>query len=439
MFPANPFDTGVDRFLVIVAVLLFWGYAILALVRLLRRRRPELVVSLPLGAGYLIRVLAIAGVTATGIGSSLRGGDEVGFLQSAHSIAATGFASSDWLPFGHYGLHEIAFALQLRLGEFTVDTMRVADVGLAMIGIALMVVAVHDLAGKRASRLAAWLLAIEPASIFFGEVLHKEPFIMFATGLVVFGATKTWQRLHLGGVILMAAGGAVAVATRPYAGWFLISAAVFLAMHAAVRNLDQRSRAVPVLLAVVAVIAIATPVVLHSTTKQSLRVLQVSQTANVQAAGTAGNNLALEQIDFSTRGAIVTHLPQRVADLLLRPWPWQIGDASQRLGVIGTFVAYAALYLLALYFLRWRRRAFQLAAPLLYPLGFLVIAYSLSVGNAGTGFRYRSQIVVLVIAAVVTLRERWLEEPAAVPLTFPRWNGSRRAGLALAPASSELG
>jgi hypothetical protein len=44
----------------------------------------------------------------------------------------------------------------------------------------------------------------------------------------------------------------------------------------------------------------------------------------------------------------------------------------------------------------------------LYPLFFLLIAYSLAVGNAGTGFRYRSQLVMLVIAAMVVLRERWL-------------------------------
>jgi hypothetical protein len=36
---------------------------------------------------------------------------------------------------------------------------------------------------------------------------------------------------------------------------------------------------------------------------------------------------------------------------------------------------------------------------------FLLIAYSLSAGNAGTGFRYRSHLVTLGIAAVVVLRE----------------------------------
>jgi hypothetical protein len=231
--------------------------------------------------------------------------------------------------------------------------------------------------------------------------------MMLASGLVVFGGTKTWKGLNPAGLLLMSAGGAVAVATRPYAGWFLVSAAVFLAMHAAVRNLDQRGRAIGMLVGAVAVIGVATPVVLQKTSKQSLAVLQVSQNANATAAGTQGNNLALEQVNFSSRSAIITNLPKRISDLLLRPFIWQLGDASQRLGVVGTLVAYAAFYLLGLYALRWRRRMFDIAGPLLYPMVFLLIAYSLSVGNAGTGFRYRTQLVVLMIPAVVLLREQW--------------------------------
>jgi hypothetical protein len=422
-----------------LAVLLFWAYAVLVLVRFLKRRRPELAVASPIVVAYLVRVLAIAAVGATGVGSSLRGGDEIGFVSFAHAIAGSSFSSSDWLPFGHYGLYEIVFALQLRLGEFTVDTMRITDVGLATIGMTLIVVAVYDLAGPRASRLTAWLLALEPASIFFSQVLHKEPFMFLAIGLVVFGGTKIWQRLSWGGVMLMAAGGAVAVATRPYAGWFLVSAAVFVTLHAVVRNFDQRGRAIPMLLTVVAVVVVATPAVLQKTSSQSLQALQASQTANAQAAGTAGNSLALEQVNYSTRTAIITNLPPRIADLLLRPWPWQIGDSSQRFGLLGTFVAYIALWVLARYLLRWRRRrAIELAAPLLYPLLFLLIAYSLSVGNAGTGFRYRSQLVVLMIAAAVVFREQWLRSPVVAPAARVRL--PRRPQFAgLAPRSASAG
>ena len=44
--------------------------------------------------------------------------------------------------------------------------------------------------------------------------------------------------------------------------------------------------------------------------------------------------------------------------------------------------------------------------PLLYPLLFLLVAYSLSVGNAGTGFRYRTHLVTLGIGIMAILREQ---------------------------------
>jgi hypothetical protein len=51
-----------------------------------------------------------------------------------------------------------------------------------------------------------------------------------------------------------------------------------------------------------------------------------------------------------------------------------------------------------------------------YPALFLTIAYALSVGNAGTGYRYRTHLVVLGLATLVILREhakRAEEEEAA--------------------------
>ena len=407
-FPPNPYDTGFDRYLVMVSVLLFWLYLILALIRFLRRRRPELAVGLPLAVAYGIRALAIPAVTLTGVGNSLRGGDEVLFMQNAHAIAAHAFPSNVWNPFGIHRLYQVVFALQLKFGQFTVSTLRLTEVGVAVIGTALIVVSVYDLASPRAARLAAWLLAVEPASIFFSQLLHKEPFMMLATGLVAFGGTRVWRRLNLAGLMTLGLGCAVAVATRPYAGWLLIGAAALVTLQAAVRHVDRRKRAITALLGLAAILAIGIPFALHKTTKQGLRTLRIAQKAYAQDAGTPGNNLALEKVDFSSRNAIITNLPRRISELLLRPWPWQVGDTSQQLGVLGTLVAYSALYLLVLYFVRWRTRAFTLAAPLLYPLFFLTIAYAVSVGNAGTGFRYRSELVVPLIAAIVVLREAWL-------------------------------
>ena len=409
-------DTALQNLEGVALVTLLVGCALAYGVRLLKRSRRDFQVSAPLAVGFGIRLVAIAGIGATGLSSTLRGGDETTFLSLAGDLATQPLGHGD-LPHGPYQLHTVLFALQLKLGFLTQGAMRITQVGIAMLGVVLILAAVYDLAGGRAARLAAWLLAFEPASIFFNSALHKEPLMELAAGLVVFGGTRIWLRLDVRGILICALGGLIAVETRSYAGWFLVSAAVLLLLHAALRGLDRPMRAMPLIYAVAIIAFIATPVLIQASSKKNLQQLQLSQTANATGAGqgTGGpnsSNLALEQVDFSTRGAILKNLPKRIRDVILKPYPWQLGDSSQRFGALGTLVAYAVLLLLLRYAWLSRGSILSRAAPLLYPLLFLLIAYALSAGNAGTGFRYRSHLVTLGIAAMVILREQVLRARA---------------------------
>jgi hypothetical protein len=431
--------SGAEAIETVVLATLISAYALIFAITRLRRSRPDFRVGLPLAVGFGIRLAAIAGISTTGLSSTLRGGDENTFLYYAHVIANSPWGSG-YFPHGQYQLHTELFALQLRLGNFTVGAMRIIQVGLAMLGVVLLLAAVHDLANAKAARLAAWLLVLEPASIFFNSAIHKEPLMELAGGLVVFGATRIWLRLDVRGILICALGGLIAVETRSYAGWFLVSAAVFLLLHAALRNIDRPMRAMPVIYAVAVIAFVATPVLIQASSKQSLQSLQQSQNANAQSIGTGtsganSNNLALEQVDFSTRGAIFNNLPKRIRDVILKPYPWQLGNTSQRFGAIGTLFAYAILLLLLRYAWLSRGRILPRAAPLLYPLFFLLIAYSLSAGNAGTGFRYRSHLVTLLIGAMVILRAYAVRAPAESPART-KHRGGRESQRLRAPAAS---
>src|SRR5205085_6904077 len=207
------------------------------------------------------------------------------------------------------------------LGFLSVGAMRIVQVGIAMTGVILILAAVYDLAGGHAARLAAWILALEPASIFFNSGLLKEPNMELAAGLIVFGGTMIWLRLDVRGILVCALGGLIAVETRPYAGWFLVSAAVLLLLHAALRHLDRPLRAMPAIYAVALIAFVATPVLVQASSKKNLEPLQQSQDANAAGAGqgTGGantSNLALERVNLSTRSAILTNLPRRMRDLI---------------------------------------------------------------------------------------------------------------------------
>jgi hypothetical protein len=380
----------------------------------LRRRRPDFAIGTPIIVGVGIRLLAIAGVASSGLQSSLRGGDETTFLTYARLLSEEPFGHGYW-PHGPYPLHTVVFATQLKLGGFTEGALRVTQVGIATLGVILLAAAVHDLAGQRPARMMAWILAFEPASIFFNSALHKEPLMLLASGLMVFGGTKMWRRLDLTGLFLMALGGFIAVKTRPYAGWFLISGGTLVILHSALRRLDRPLRAMPLVYAVVIAAFIATPAILQVTSKKSLTTLQQSQTANAEAAGTAGNNLALESVDYSTRGKVFANLPKRIRDILIRPYPWQVSNASQQLGAVGSLFALGILAMLLWELPRRWGEIMTLSGPILYPMIFLLMAYALSAGNAGTGFRYRTHIVLLAIAVLMALRKGVVPAPEPAP------------------------
>jgi hypothetical protein len=407
--------TGFEQVEGVVLMILVVGFVFWLLIRKLASSRPEFRIGVPVAVAYGLRVAAIAAISMTGLGATLRGGDETEFLHLARILALQPLGHGD-LPHGRFQLQTVVFALEMKLGFLTEGAMRIVQVGIALVGVILILAVVYDLAGRRAARFAAWFFAFEPGSTFFDSALHKDPNMELAAGLVVFGGAMLWRRLDVRGIFVCALGCVIAVETRAYAGWFLVAAAVLLLLHAALRHMDRPLRAVPAIYAVVVAILVATPVLLQLSSKNNLQALQNSVNANASGAGESsgasaagnGDNLALEQVNVSSRGAILRSLPTRIRELIAEPYPWQLADTSQRLGAIGTLVAYAVLLLLLRYAWLSRGQIFARAGPLLYPLFLLTMAYALSVGNAGTGFRYRTHLVTLAIAAMVILREHVL-------------------------------
>jgi hypothetical protein len=278
--------------------------------------------------------------------------------------------------------------------------LRAEVVAVSVCGLALLAAAVHHLAGRRASLITAWVLALEPTNVFFSGILHKEPFMLLAEGLVAYGGAKLWKTGRFTGLIPMIVGCLIATATRPYVGWFLAAAAAAVALHAGVR---LRSRASFGLVTVILALGVVFfPAVWNASSHKQLQKLQGSQDANAKDTGA---NLSLERVDYSTRGKLVVNLPKRVLDIVTKPYPWQVGNTSQQLGVLGTTTMFLGLLARIATMLKDSRRIFSRAGPLIYPLLFLLVAYSISAGNAGTAFRYRTHLVAFLFALVCTLRE----------------------------------
>jgi hypothetical protein len=398
----------------VALTVLLGGAAIWLVMRALGRTRPNLDIRRQLWIAFALRVFAAAALSLTTFAATARGGDEPGFIFEAHLLARTPFSSHYWLHAltGHYAvgqlfnetgtLHIFLMALQVRFFGASVLAMRTTMAAISVIGIALIAGAAYELAGARAAKLTAWVIALEPANIFFSTALHKEPTLYLAVGMIAFGGALLWRRARFGPVVLMILGCLVATASRPYAGWFLAAGCALILLHAAVRAASSSTGwAVTIATIVVGVAALSTPAVAQKTTQSGLTEIQSSQAAN---AADTKSHLALGAVDFSTRGKVIVNLPRRMFDLMFRPYPWQVANASEQLGVIESLFVLALIALLARAIFYRTRALLGTVGPLLYPAFTLLVAYSLAVGNAGTGFRYRTQLVLLMVPIVLVLR-----------------------------------
>jgi hypothetical protein len=377
------------------------AWVVYMVLRSLRSRRPDFKVGAPILLGGVGRMFVLAFVGLTGAGSGLRGADELTFMEHATALAHTPFGTADWFTSATGHLNEFLMAVQLKVFNASMDSMRVTQVVLTMLGLLWLCAAVYDVAGPRAARFAAWLMMLEPANLFFSSILHKEPLMYFATGLVALGCVRMWRDMDAWGLSLMTIGCYVAITTRPYAGYFLLAGAVFSSLHAALAQLGgRRTRAVPLLIAITAGIALATGPLQRISDKELAR-LQSSQSATTSALR---GNLSFEPLDYSTPLDVVKNLPRRLYDVTFKPYPWQAANTSQQLGVIGTLAALATFFMLFRLLLQ-RRRAGGLrrVLPFLYPALFLFSAYAISAGNAGTSFRYRTTVLVVLLAALAIL------------------------------------
>ena len=380
----------------LAAALLAW--ALFLLVRKLHGTRAGLAIGVPIAVAAVARLAATAVVSLSETLAPLRGPDELVFLARAEELAQQPVLSEASFTTLTGDLHVWLFSVQLRLaGDPTEFGMRIVQIAIAGAGLALLAAAVYDLAGPRAAAVFAWVAALEPGNVFFSGLLHKEPLVLLGEALVVLGGVRMWKEADTRAAALMLGGVAVAGAARSYAGWFLLAAAVAVTTHALMR---RRARfAGRQALAAVLIVSVALVTASSISVERNLQILEESQEANTTDPY---SNLPLEPVDFSSPRGIVVDLPRRIRDVVLRPYPWQVENTSQRLGVLGTMAAWALLGALVVLALRRRTDVLRLAAPVAYPLLFMTIAYSLGTGNAGTGFRYRVHVVVLA-AAVVTM------------------------------------
>jgi hypothetical protein len=262
--------------------------------------------------------------------------------------------------------------------------------------------AIYD---RRVARTAMLLTAYFPQMIFWSTALYKDPAVMLCIALNILAVVRLRQRLgvHWISVYLLTSFGLV---------WLRFYIFYATAAAAAVGIFMRHRRGVTGLASQVALVSAMIVLLLYTPLGQEVRLqarfldLQVLSTSRIDLAR-AGSGFASEA-DVSTIGGVVSLLPLGVVHLLFAPFPWTVSNLRQALALPDVLMWYALVPALirGVYFTRSRMRE---TMPILVFTTALTLAYGAFLGNVGTAYRQRTQIMMfyfLFIADGIHRRER---------------------------------
>jgi hypothetical protein len=101
-----------------------------------------------------------------------------------------------------------------------------------------------------------------------------------------------------------------------------------------------------------------------------------------------------KDIDVSTPEGVLTAVPVGMAYLILAPFPWQLTSVRQLITLPEMVVWWASLPLLVLGLWFAIKHRIREVAPILIFTTLLTITYSILMGNVGTAYRQRAQLLI---------------------------------------------
>lgn len=368
--------------------------AVVLLARALGRHRPGGRFGVIAGVALGTRTLTTLLVAALGsYGAKIRGLDDPLFLGEARHLGGLALTNGQWLTSVKGNFLTTLTGLQVRtLTDPAPLGMRLSMAAIGAAAVLFLAAAAYDVAGRSAAWVAGGLVAIEPSNVFFSTILQKDALVVLAEGVVCLGAVRAWVHGSAWqGVALMAGGCLLAAAARPYAGFMLGVGAAIVAVMVLVRAWRGQRRRLAWLAASLVVLMAAAIAFGHGAASQHIHSLQTFYQSQTSRVG----KLALPSVDLTTPTGFVTGLVQRTYEYIVLPYPWQVADLQQRLGVLPTLLAWCLVVAVLVALVR-RRRQLATVAPVLVLTVVVIVSYALTTANAGTGFRHRTHLLFML-------------------------------------------
>ena len=245
---------------------------------------------------------------------------------------------------------------------------------------------------KRVATTAMLFTAFFPQMIFWSSALYKDPAVMFCIAANILCVFRLKRRLSLSWIAIYVLTAGARVWLRFYIFYVVLAAmlAGFFGGHrrGAVLGLVTQL----LLITCVLGLLVLTPVGQEALLQSRFLDLESLQSSRLDLAARGDSGFAREA-DVSTIGGLVSTLPVGVVYLLFAPFPWTISNLRQLLAlpdVLAWYVLTPALIAgIGLALKRLRE-----TMPILVFTTALTLAYGVFLGNVGTAYRQRTQIMM---------------------------------------------
>ncbi len=179
---------------------------------------------MPLAVALALRLIAVAIAAAVpSLGHKLTTTDEARFIATTRQLARLPLDSHAWVTSLVHSVQVIPWALTYKLfGDCGSFPLRLEQIALSLIAITVVSLLASRLGGRLAGLITAWILAVEPSSVYFAGLLQQESLCTVGEALLLCALTDCWLRDHgwRRPLLLGVVGVALIFGTRSYMAFF---------------------------------------------------------------------------------------------------------------------------------------------------------------------------------------------------------------------------
>ena len=322
-----------------------------------------------------------------------------------------GGASSGW------GMLYIVAVIYKIIGRNMLATQYINSVlGAATAPIAYMI-SMELFPNKRVARVCALLTAFFPSMVLWTSQGLKDGPIIFLLTLAMLATLKLGTQFSFKYLTALAISLCGLITLRFYV-FYIIVLSITAAFIMGRRRLTAKSFARQFIIMGVIGLALAYFGVSRYAGQQfeSYGNMKQLQLMHLDASQSAQSGYG-KDIDVSTPGGALSAVPVGLTYLLLAPFPWQLTSLRQMITLPEMVVWWLSIPLLVLGLWFTLKHRLREVAPILIFTTLLTLTYSILMGNVGTAYRQRAQLLVFYFIFVgigfVLIKEKREEKARA--------------------------